>query len=138
MMNTMTYLKIYGGIAAVMLVMDVLWLGFIAKSWYQQGIGHLMAAQPNMLIGALFYLLFPLGLLIFAVLPTGNEPGWVKAACMGALFGFFAYATYDITNLATLKDWPLGLSILDVLWGSLVSGLAAGAGKWVQLHVGHV
>lgn len=133
-----TYLKIYGGIAAVMLVLDVLWLGFIAKSWYQQGIGHLMAAQPNMLVGALFYLLFPAGLLVFAVLPTGDDQGWLKAAGMGALFGFFAYATYDITNLATLKGWPLSLSILDVLWGSLVSGLAAGAGKWVQLYVAHV
>lgn len=134
----MKYLQIYGGITGVMLVLDVLWLGFIAKSWYQQGIGHLMAAQPNMFVGALFYLLFPLGLLIFAVLPTGDEQGWLKAAGMGALFGFFAYATYDITNLATLKDWPLGLSILDVFWGSLASGLAAGAGKWIQLHVGHV
>lgn len=137
-MNTMKYLQIYGGTAGVMLVLDMLWLGFIAKSWYQQGIGHLMADQPNLAIGALFYLLFPLGLVIFAVLPTGDDAGWTKAALMGALFGFFAYATYDITNLATLRDWPLKLSIMDVAWGSLVSGLAAGAGKAVQIHVGHV
>ncbi|RZL00548.1 MAG: DUF2177 family protein [Rubrivivax sp.] len=134
----MKYLQIYGGIAAVMMVLDMLWLGFIARSWYQQGIGHLMAERPNMAIGALFYLLFPLGLMVFAVLPTAEEQGWVKAALMGALFGFFAYATYDITNLATLKGWPVGLSIVDVLWGSLVSGLAAGAGKSVYLHFGHV
>ncbi|MDO9004410.1 MAG: DUF2177 family protein [Aquabacterium sp.] len=134
----MKYLQIYGGIAVVMLVLDMVWLGFIAKAWYQQGIGHLMSAQPNMAIGALFYLLFPLGLTIFAVLPTGDDPGWTKAALMGALFGFFAYATYDITNLATLRDWPIKLSIIDVAWGSLVSGLAAGAGKAVQVHVGHV
>ena len=137
-MSTMKYLQIYGGMAAVMLVLDMVWLGFIAKTWYQQGIGHLMAAQPNLAIGALFYLLFPLGLMIFAVLPTGETPGCTKAALMGALFGFFAYATYDITNLATLRDWPIKLSILDVAWGSLVSGLAAAAGKAVQLHVGHV
>lgn len=137
-MNTMKYLQIYGGTAGVMLVLDMLWLGFIAKSWYQQGIGHLMADQPNLAIGALFYLLFPLGLVIFAVLPTGDNADWTKAALMGALFGFFAYATYDITNLATLRDWPLKLSIMDVVWGSLVSGLAAGAGKAVQIHVGHV
>ena len=134
-MNTMKYLQIYGGTAGVMLVLDILWLGFIAKAWYQQGIGHLMASQPNLAIGALFYLLFPVGLVIFAVLPTGDDPSWTKAALMGALFGFFAYATYDITNLATLRDWPLKLSIMDVVWGSLVSGLAAGAGKAVQIHV---
>ncbi|MGH6648186.1 DUF2177 family protein [Aquabacterium sp.] len=137
-MNIMKYVQIYGGIAAVMMVLDLIWLSVIAKSWYQQGIGHLMGAQPNMAIGALFYLLFPLGLTIFAVLPTADEQGWMKAALMGALFGFFAYATYDLTNLATLKGWPVGLSILDVLWGSLASGLAAGAGKAVHLHFGHV
>jgi uncharacterized membrane protein len=134
----MKYLQIYGGIAAVMMVLDMLWLGFIAKSWYQQGIGHLMTAQPNMVVGALFYLMFPVGLMVFAVLPTIDEVGWMKAALLGALFGFFAYGTYDVTNLATLKNWPLSLSILDVLWGSLVSGLAAGTGKAVSLHFGHV
>lgn len=137
-MSTLKYLQIYGGTAAVMLVLDMVWLGFIAKSRYQQGIGHLMAEQPNMAVGALFYLLFPLGLMVFAVLPTGAEQGWTKAALMGALFGFFAYATYDITNLATLRNWPVSLSIMDVAWGSLVSGLAAGAGKALQIHVGHV
>lgn len=137
-MSTLKYLQIYGGTAAVMLVLDMVWLGFIARSWYQQSIGHLMAEQPNLVIAAMFYLLFPLGLVIFAVLPTGVEHGWMKAAMMGALFGFFAYATYDITNLATLRGWPLSLSVVDVLWGSLVSGLAAGAGKAVQLRVGLV
>jgi uncharacterized membrane protein len=137
-MSAMKYLQIYGGIAAVMVVLDMLWLGVIAKSWYQQGIGHLMAAQPNMLIGLLFYLLFPVGLLVFAVLPSIDEQGWLNAALLGALFGFFAYATYDITNLATLRNWPLALSVVDTLWGSLVSGLAAGAGKAVHLHFGHV
>ncbi len=137
-MSTLKYLQIYGGTAAVMLVLDMVWLGFIARSWYQQSIGHLMVEQPNLVIAAMFYLLFPLGLVIFAVLPTGVEHGWMKAAMMGALFGFFAYATYDITNLATLRGWPLSLSVVDVLWGSLVSGLAAGAGKAVQLRVGLV
>jgi uncharacterized membrane protein len=137
-MSTLKYLQIYGGTAAVMLVLDMVWLGFIARSWYQQGIGHLMAEQPNLAIAAMFYLLFPLGLMIFAVLPTGIEQSWMKAAMMGALFGFFAYATYDLTNLATLRGWPLSLSVVDVLWGSLVSGLAAGAGKAVQLRVGLV
>ncbi|MBA4107992.1 MAG: DUF2177 domain-containing protein [Leptothrix sp. (in: Bacteria)] len=134
----MKHLQIYGGTAVVMLLLDAIWLGFIAKGWYQQGIGHLMAEQPNLAIGALFYLLFPIGLVVFAVLPSSDAQGWTTAALMGALFGFFAYATYDITNLATLRDWPLKLSIMDVAWGSLASGLAAGAGKAVQIHVGHV
>ncbi|RZI85884.1 MAG: DUF2177 family protein [Rubrivivax sp.] len=137
-MTPLKYLQIYGVIAAVMIALDVVWLGFIAKSWYQNGIGHLMNPEPRLAIGLIFYLLFPLGLMLFAVLPTDPAQGAARAALMGALFGLFAYATYDITNLATLRGWPVSLAILDVVWGSLVSGLAAGAGMAIRMHVGQV
>ena len=122
------YLVVYAAIFLAFLVVDMLWLRVIAINWYQQGLGHLMAATPNLIAAAAFYLLFPLGLLIFAVLPAESE-ALIKAVAMGALFGFFAYATYDLTNLATLKSWPVGLTLLDMAWGSLLSAIAAGAGK---------
>ena len=122
------YLATYGAIFLTMLIIDALWLGVIAKSLYANAMGSLMSQNPNWWAAGAFYLLFPLGLLIFAVLPQADNPVW-KAALMGALFGFFAYSTYDLTNLAVIKDWPLGLTFIDMAWGTMVSGIAAGAGK---------
>lgn len=115
----------------VMVVIDMVWLGFIAKPMYQAGIGHLMAEKPNIAAAISFYALFPFGLMIFAILPESANVGWQRTALLGALFGFFTYATYDLTNLATLKNYPLQLAMIDILWGSLVSAIAATAGKLV-------
>ncbi len=93
-----TYLAVFG----VMLLLDLAWLGWIAKPLYQGAIGHLMAERPNLAVAALFYIVFALGLTVFGVLPQAANPGWQTALWMGGLFGFFAYATYDLTNLATL------------------------------------
>ena len=123
------YFVAYAATAIVMIAIDLLWLGVIAKPLYQQGIGHLMAERPNIPIAVLFYVIFPIGLMIFAVLPHAAAAGWGKTLIAGALFGFFAYATYDLTNQATLKGWPIGLSVIDVIWGTFVSSVAAAAGK---------
>lgn len=117
----------YLAIAVTLFVLDMVWLMWIARDWYQQGIGHLMAARPQLGAAAVFYLLFPVGLLVFAVLP-GAQTGVARAALLGGLFGFFAYATYDLTNLTVLKDWPIGLSLLDVAWGTLAGAAASTAG----------
>ena len=122
-------LAAYAGTMIVMVGLDLLWLGVIAKPFYQRGIGHLMADSPNVPVAVLFYAVFGLGLVIFAVLPFAPTPGWGKTATMAALFGFFAYATYDLTNLATLKQWPIGLSLVDIAWGTCVSSAAAVGGK---------
>lgn len=122
------HLIAYLATAFVLVALDMLWLRVIAPEWYQQGIGHLMGGQVNLVAAALFYLLFPLGVVIFAVTPSLPHGG-LNAVVMGALFGFFAYATYDLTNLATLKGWPLGLSVIDIAWGSFVSGVSALAGR---------
>lgn len=111
-------LAAYAGTLIVMVGLDLLWLGVIAKPLYQQGIGQLMADKPNVPVAVLFYALFGLGLVVFAVAPAGPAPGWGRTLGMAALFGFIAYATYDLTNLATLKQWPIGLSMLDIAWGS--------------------
>ena len=124
----MKFAAAYAATAIVMLSLDALWLGVIAKPLYQQGIGHLMAERPNLAIAALFYAVYALGIVLFAVMPQAID-SWGRAALTGALFGFFAYATYDLSNLATLKGWPIGVSLLDMAWGSAVSAASGMAGK---------
>ena len=124
----LNYVGVYVAVFLTMFVIDMLWLGVIAKSMYANAMGSLLSPNPNLWAAAAFYLLFPVGLLVFAVLPQADSPVW-KAALMGALFGFFAYSTYDLTNLAVVKDWPLGLTFIDMAWGTVVSGVAASVGK---------
>ena len=126
------YFAAYAAAAAVMIAIDLLWLGVIAKPLYRDGIGHLMSDTPNIPAAVLFYLMFPVGLMIFAVVPNAGSPEWTKTLVAGALFGLFTYATYDLTNLATLKGWPIGLAALDVAWGTLVSSVSALTGRWAM------
>ena len=125
----MKYAGVYLAVFLTMVVIDMVWLRVIAVSWYQQGMAEHLAESPNLAAAAAFYLLFPIGLLIFAVFPV-ESASLMKVAALGALFGFFAYATYDLTCMAVLKNWPVGLSILDMAWGTLVSGVASVAGKF--------
>ena len=132
------YLSTYGATAVVMILIDMVWLGVIAKPFYQQGIGHLMADSPKLWAAVLFYLLYPVGLVVFAVLPNAVNQvvasGWLGWLLAGALFGFVPYATYDLTNLSTLKDWPLSVALVDMAWGSAVSGVSAAVGRLVWEH----
>lgn len=123
------YLATYASTLVVMVALDLLWIGVIAKPLYQQGIGHLMAERPNIAVAVLFYVMYAVGVVLFVVAPDAPASSWGRTLIMGALFGFFAYATYDLTNLATLKNWPLGLSLMDMAWGSLVTAVSAAAGK---------
>ena len=131
------YVATYAATFVVMVALDMIWLGVVAKSFYQEGIGHLMAERPVVSVAIAFYILYAIGLVFFAVVPneavpgngTGFSRGYGKTALYGALFGFFAYATYDLTNLATLKNWPVGLALLDMAWGTVVSAVSAVAGK---------
>ena len=123
------YLPAFAAILLVMISLDVLWLGFIAKPMYQNGIGHLMAERPNLWAAGAFYLLYALGLTVFAVMPHVGDSGWSGTASRAALFGLVAYATYDLSNLATLKSWPIGLALIDMAWGSALSAMSAVAGR---------
>jgi len=121
-------------VVAVMMALDVLWIGVLARPLYSRGIGHLMAERPNFVAALAFYLLYAAGLMAFVVLR--QAPGeWTAAAAWGAAFGFIAYMTYDLTNLATLRGWPLSLSLVDVAWGCVATGLAATAGRLVADRV---
>lgn len=122
------YVGVYLIVFITMLVLDVVWLRGIATAWYQQGLGHLMAPRPDLFAAGIFYLMYPLGLVIFAVLPN-EDSSLLKATAMGALFGLFAYATYDLSNLATLRDWPLNVSLMDMAWGTFASGMSVAAGR---------
>ncbi len=112
----------------VLLVIDMIWLGVVAKGMYQEAMGDLMSPNPRLAFAAVFYLIYPVGLLVFAIVPGLAAQGVMRAALMGGLFGMFCYATYDLTNLAVIRNWPLALSFIDIAWGTLVSGVAAAAG----------
>lgn len=117
----MKYFKLYLVALAAFLAIDLLWLGLVARPFYQQQIGFLMADSPNWLVAMLFYLLFIVGLMVFVIVP-GVEANSLKTTLLkAALFGLVTYATYDLTNLATLKDWPALLSIVDMFWGTFLS-----------------
>jgi uncharacterized membrane protein len=125
------FLPAYLTIIVVMFVLDIIWLSMIAQPLYQQGIGHLMADEPNFLFAGMFYLVYAAGLIWFALMPNRHHRGLKNTFATAAAFGFFVYASYDLTNLALLKDWSLGLSVIDVTWGTLLSGVSAAFGKWV-------
>jgi uncharacterized membrane protein len=121
----MRYLKLYLVSLLAFLAIDMLWLGLVARSFYQQQLGFIMAPSVNWFAAAIFYLLFIAGILFFVVVP-GLESGSLKATLLrAALFGLLTYATYDLTNLATLKDWPVLLTVVDLIWGTVLSVLVS-------------
>jgi uncharacterized membrane protein len=107
---------------------DMVWLGIMVERVYRPAIGDILSTSVRLPAALLFYLIFPAGLTIFAVLPAGQNPSAGHAAILGGLFGFFAYATYDLTNQATLRHWPTHLTVIDLAWGSALAALAATIG----------
>lgn len=118
----------YAAAAIVMAGLDYVWLKWATDTLYQSALGGLLAEKPNMSAAVAFYLIYLVGVAIFALIPGLDESDWRVALVRGALFGFFAYATYDLTNLATLKGWPLRISLIDMAWGTVLTGSAAAAG----------
>ncbi len=109
-----------------MLAIDALWLSTMAKTFYAKHIGHLMAPQANLLPAGIFYLIYTSALTILVILPAiGQGATNLRVFLTGALFGFAAYATYDLTNQATLKSWPTVVSLVDMAWGALLTGTIA-------------
>jgi len=135
-MNVKTVLLSYLLTFVVFLAVDMLWLGVIAKNLYAKYLGDFLSDKINWTAAFVFYLLFVVGILIFAVYPAISKQSVQHALLMGALFGFFTYATYDLTNLATLKGWPLPLVIIDIAWGTILSATVAYCGfqltKWIS------
>jgi uncharacterized membrane protein len=109
----------------IFLAIDMVWLMLIAKSLYAQHLGYLMAPKAKLLVAFLFYLLFVVGLQFFVLNPALASGSWKTALFAGMFFGLVTYATYDLTNLATVKDWPVLITAIDLVWGSFVSGVTA-------------
>jgi uncharacterized membrane protein len=99
----------------------MVWLIFVAKNFYAQQIGFLMKTEINWSAAIIFYLLFVVGLIVFVIAPALEKNSWSHALIYGALFGLVAYATYDLTNLATMKNWPVLITIVDLAWGMTVA-----------------
>lgn len=116
----LTFLKLYAISFVIFFAIDLFWLGIVAKKIYQEEIGHLLKTDVNWIAAVLFYLLFIGGLVVFVLIPAVQAGNIWKAILLGALFGFITYATYDLTNLATLKDWPLKITIIDLIWGTFL------------------
>ena len=129
------YLKIYLAVLVGFLAIDMVWLTVVARGFYRKQLGFLLADQPNWWAAIAFYLLFVAGLLVFVIVPAVEAGSLRKALLLGAFFGLVTYATYDLTNQATVKDWPWILTIVDMTWGAVlattVSCLGYLVGRWL-------
>jgi len=114
-------LKLFFIALPVFFAIDMVWLVLVARKFYQQQIGFLMKPDINWFAAGIFYLLFIVGLVTFVISPAVEKQSWVHALLYGALFGLITYTTYDLTNLATIKDWPMLVTIIDLIWGSVLA-----------------
>ena len=125
----------FSATAATLLVLDIVWLTQVMGPMFQRALGPILAENVNYTAAGAFYLLYAVGTVFFAVRPALDSGHAGEALLKGAALGLLAYATYDLTNLATLKAWPVRLAALDVAWGAAVTGAAAMAGAWVALRL---
>lgn len=109
---------------AMLAILDALWLGIVSREFYKARLGQLLLDQPNWPVAILFYLVHAAGIVVFALPPALASGGWLAAVLYGAFFGFCVYAAYDLTNLATLRGWPLAVSLVDLGWGAVVTAAA--------------
>jgi uncharacterized membrane protein len=134
-MNISFYLKLYALTVPVFFIIDLIWLGVVARGFYQKNLKYILSPNVNWTAAIIFYFMYIAGILIFAVVPGVAKDSLRHAALWGALFGFFTYATYDLTNLALLKDWPLNIVVVDILWGvvlcTVVATLSFYIAKWL-------
>lgn len=124
------HLIAYLGTALAFCLLDFGWLSLVAPSFYQAQIGPLLLTAPKLVPALCFYLLYVAGLVFFCVSPAGAAGRWLQATLRGAVFGLVAYATYDLSNLATLRGWTLSLTLVDMLWGACASAAACACGHF--------
>lgn len=130
------FIKIYFIALPVFFVFDMVWLGLAAKKFYGEQIGFLMKTNINWLAAIIFYLLFIAGLVFFVISPAVEKKSWLNALFVGAIFGLLTYSTYDLTNLATLKDWPLLLTVVDIIWGMALSASVSLISYFIAMKLG--
>jgi len=130
------HLIAYLSVGVVFLAIDAVWLGVIAKDLYRAQIGHLLAPSFRVGPAAVFYFMYIAGIVYFAVSPALASGRWQDAIVPAAVLGFIAYGTYDFTNWAVMRDWPAGITFIDVAWGTVLTSVAAAAGSAVALRLG--
>lgn len=128
-------IKLYFSSAVVFFTLDMIWIGLVARGFYRSHIGGLLRPDVNWPGAIIFYLIFIAGIEYFAILPSVAKGSAFQAAFTGALFGFVSYATYDLTNYATMKDFPLIVALVDMAWGALLSGTVTTAGYFFATRV---
>lgn len=115
------FIKLYLIALPIFLAFDIIWLTLVAKNFYAKQIGFLLAKSPNLFAALIFYLIFISGLIFFVIIPALDKKMWTHALLVGAFFGLVTYSTYDFTNLATIKNWPIMVTIIDLIWGMLAT-----------------
>lgn len=125
------YFGVYFSFLIALIAVDLVWLLGIAKNLYRSEMGDLMTNEPKLMAGLAFYLLYTLGVCIFVIAPALSKQSLIYALQYGALFGLFCYMTYDLTNLAVIRDFPTRLAFIDIAWGSLVTAISSGIAYWV-------
>ncbi len=130
------FTKLYLIALPVFFAIDMVWLGLVAKNFYAKQIGFLMKTNINWPAAIIFYLLFIVGLVVFVISPSLEKKSLIHLFFLGALFGLITYATYDLTNLATIKDWPLLVTIIDLIWGMVLSVLVSSITYLIAIRIG--
>ena len=130
------FIKLFLIALPVFFAIDMVWLGLVAKNFYRDRIGFLMTPNINWVAAIIFYLIFIAGLVVFVISPAMEKGSWMYAILFGALFGFITYATYDLTNLATLKDWPLMVTIVDLIWGAVLAASVSTITYFIASKIG--
>lgn len=127
--------QLYVITALIFFAIDILWLGVIAKNFYSRHLGRFFRERVNWTAASIFYSLYILGIMIFAILPGVSYASLARTVLLGVLYGLFTYATYDLTNLATLKDWPVKIVVVDILWGMVLCGFVSAGGFLVATRL---
>ncbi len=130
------FIKLYLVTLPIFFAIDMVWLGLVARDFYKQQIGYLMKTDINWTAAIIFYLIFIAGLVLFVLQPALEKGSWVYALMFGAAFGFITYATYDLTNRATVKDWPLLVTIVDLVWGTVLAASVSTVAYIVATKIG--
>ncbi len=130
------FIKLYAIALPVFFVIDMIWLGLVAKNFYSTQIGSLMKNDVNWTAAIIFYIIFIAGLVVFVITPAIEKESWMHALLFGAFFGLVCYATYDLTNLAIAKDWPLLVTIVDISWGAVLAASVSTITYFIAKKIG--
>ncbi len=134
-MNALFYVKLYLLTIPVFFLVDIIWLGYVAKRFYRNNLDFILSPDVNWPAAICFYLIYIVGILFFAVAPALERESLARALLWGGLYGFFTYATYDLTNMALIKGWPLKIVVVDIAWGVVLCAVVAassfGIARWL-------